>query len=50
MMREPWFWHSHSITAKTIAAALWPFSAAYDFGQRIRWRMTAPTTAPAPTI
>ncbi len=50
MMREPWFWRSHSITAKTIAVGLRPFSALYDFGQRLRQHMTTPTPAPVPII
>lgn len=49
-MREPWFWRNHALTAKIIVTALRPFSALYDLGQRIRWRMTTPISAPAPTI
>lgn len=50
MMREPWFWRSHSMTAKVISTALAPAAALYDLGQRIRWRLTTPATPAIPII
>ncbi|MEO1242568.1 MAG: tetraacyldisaccharide 4'-kinase [Pseudomonadota bacterium] len=50
MMREPWFWRSHSMTAKVISTALSPAAALYDLGQRARWRLTTPATPAIPVI
>jgi len=50
MIREPWFWRSHSISAKIIANALSPVAGLYDLGQRMRWRTTRPIAPDAPII
>ncbi len=50
MMREPWFWRSHSMTAKVISTALSPAAALYDLGQRARWRLTTPATPAIPIV
>lgn len=50
MMREPWFWRSHSMTAKVISTALAPAAALYDLGQRVRWSLTTPAKPAIPVI
>ncbi|MEM9619681.1 MAG: tetraacyldisaccharide 4'-kinase [Pseudomonadota bacterium] len=50
MMREPWFWRSHSMTAKVISTVLAPATALYDLGQQVRWRLTTPATPAIPVI
>ena len=49
-MREPWFWRSRSLTARTVATALSPLSALYDFGQQARWRFAKAAKAEIPVI
>ena len=49
-MREPWFWRSGSLAARSCAAALSPLSFLYDAGQRTRWALTKPATADVPVI
>ncbi len=49
-MREPWFWRSHSVTARMAAVAMAPFSFIYDFGQRARAASAKPMAAPVPII
>lgn len=49
-MREPWFWRSNSLTARVVTGALFPLSAAYDAGQRLRRAATTPAKPAGPVI
>lgn len=50
MMREPWFWRSHSITARFLTAAFYPAALLYQGAHRLRWAVTKPARAPLPVI
>ncbi len=49
-MREPWFWRSKTFAAQAVAASAGPLSLCYDFGQRIRGRLSAPAEISVPVI
>lgn len=49
-MREPWFWHSKTLSAKALCALLTPASAVYGAAHRLRWAMARPHRAPVPVI
>ncbi len=50
MIREPWFWREQTIAAKAVGSALAPIGAAYNVGQKLRWRMTPTRSAPLPVL
>ena len=49
-MKEPWFWHSDSITARVITTALQPIAALYQFGYRIRTHIARPKETEVPIV